>query len=100
MVGTADRKTLVTELAGWYDDYVLTGMKSGDRTVWRFTPKLQAGETWRDTQADPSAATFRIGSTTVQIPGGVVHQQADALSDQGVWIIAPVDSRPVISAAD
>ena len=100
LVGTADRKTLVTGLAGWYDDYVLTGMHADGRTVWRFTPRLEAGQTWRDTQVDPAAATFRVGGTTVHIPGGTVHRAMDDLSTQGLWIIAPAESRPIVSAAD
>ena len=100
LVGTADQKTLVTGLAGWYDDYVLTGMQAGGRSVWRFTPELEPGQTWQDTLTTASPPTFHTGTTTIRIPNGTVHRPREELSDEGVWITAPADARPVISVAN
>lgn len=117
LVGFADRKTLVGELAGWYDEYALTGMTANGRSVWRLTPRLETnyaehpGSTdgrkdrrMRPTQhldrqtsvitADPP--TFRIGDTMIAFPSGQIFSPAQELSQQGFWIVAPEDCRPKI----
>lgn len=96
LAGAADRKTLVADLAGWYDDYVLTGMQAGGRTVWRFTPNLPDGAPLEGVLVSESPATFKVGDRTVTIPGGRIREPRAALSKAGYWIVAPAGTRPVV----
>jgi hypothetical protein len=97
MVGAADRRTLVHSLSGWYDDYVLTGMSTGERTVWRFTPKLASTQKREGVLRSKAPVTFRTVSTEIKFPAGTVVARAGELSNQGYWIIASPGTQPVIS---
>ena len=93
LVGFDDRKTLVDRLVGWGDHYVLTGMRANNRSVWRFTPKLEGKETIENILVNVFPATFRVGSTTVTVPNGKVLIPDNRLSQQGYWIVEATESR-------
>jgi hypothetical protein len=97
LVGTADRKRLVQNLAGWYDDFVLTGMSAGGRTVWRFTPKLLANQKREDVLHSKAPVTFRTAQKEIRFSEGTVHARDRELSDQGYWIIGPLHAKPTIT---
>jgi subtilisin-like proprotein convertase family protein/Ca2+-binding EF-hand superfamily protein len=96
LVGAADRKTRVEALAGWYDDFVLSGMNAGGRSVWRLTPNLGI-RTRQELVQGTSPLVFCIGPTEVRIPGGELYRPEQELSHEGFWILAPADSRPVVT---
>jgi hypothetical protein len=96
LVGAADRRTLIENLAGWYDNYVLTGLRVDGRSVWRFTPKLAPNQKREEMLRNKSPATFRIAGQEIRFPGGTVHTPDRELSDQGFWIIAPLGPKPVV----
>lgn len=97
VTGYADRKTLVRELTGWYEPFVLTGMSANGKSIWRFTPDIEIGKDAAGTITSREPLTFSVKGATVTIPGGKVFEQKDTISRSGVWIIAPIDARPVIT---
>jgi hypothetical protein len=93
----ADRKTLsATALIPWGDDYALTGMAAGGKSVWRFTPKLEGGAGRESVLVAKSPATFKVGTTTVTIPGGTVYEPKKEVSKQGYWVVAPLGAKPTV----
>lgn len=97
LVGYADRRTLVRELAGWYDPFILTGMTANGKSVWRFTPDIELDQDAATAITSREPLTFSVKGTTVAIPGGKVFEPKEKLSKAGVWVIAPADADPVIS---
>ncbi len=89
LVGRPDRQTATKTLVPWTDDFALSGMKVGDKTVWRFTPNLKAGQTREAVLVSESPATFKVGDKTIAIPGGKVFKPEKELSEAGFWIVAP-----------
>jgi hypothetical protein len=92
LVGAADRRTLVTELVDWYADFVVTGLRTGGKTVWRFTPRMQRGETVDKYLVQKAPARFRTRQYDVAFTGDVFGPDK-ILSRQGFWIVGPADSR-------
>ena len=98
LVGSEPRTTLVERLAGWGDDFVLSGMTVGDHTVWRFTPAPD--ETGLSTLAivTQSPAAVQSRTTTITFAEGKVHRPDRPVSTAGLWIMAPAGARPVQTA--
>jgi hypothetical protein len=84
----------VDRLVGWGDHYVLSGMRANNRSVWRFTPKLEGKETIENILVNVFPATFRVGSTTVTVPNGKVLISDNKLSQQGYWIVEAAEPQP------
>jgi len=89
-----DRKTLTKSQIPWNTDYVLSGINAGKRSIWRFTPKLEKGESASRFLIQSSPATFQVGKTKVVIPGGKVLKPEPVLSSAGFWIKAPLNAEP------
>lgn len=98
LIGFADRKTLSKTLVPWDADFALSGINAGGRTVWRFTPNLDAGGKREDTLVAASPATFKVGDKLIIIPGGKVYTPEIELSAQGYWVVGPAqaDTMPVV----
>lgn len=96
LVGYADRKTVVSELTGWYDPFILTGMSANGKSIWRFTPDGEAGKDARETLVPGENLTFRVKGTTVEIPGGKIEVPSGPPSPAGVWVVAPLGAKPKI----
>ncbi len=92
LIGRADRATLTEALVPWDDDFALSGMRVGGRTVWRFTPNLKADQKISPVLVRESPATFQVGERTIAIPGGKVFRPEAELSKAGFWITAPADT--------
>lgn len=95
VVGEGPRETLVKNLAGWGDDYVLTGLRCGERSVWRFTPIVPEGTSVETTIVHESPATFRTARGELSIPGSSIDREERSVSAGGIWVVAPGDARPV-----
>lgn len=89
LAGRVDRRPLARKLVPWTEDYALSGMQVGDRTVWRFTPNLDGGAKRESTLVSPPAAIFKVGSRRITIPGGKLFVPETELSGQGYWVVAP-----------
>ena len=103
LIGCAYRSPRVFELSDWGDDFVLSAARVEGRRVWRFTPRLEPGQSASDllTGADPPTFTFNNEGETVSLsfPGGMVYTPPAPMSSFGVWILqwsnAPL---PVLSS--
>jgi hypothetical protein len=94
--GYADKRTLITNLSWWGDDFMLTGMHSGGRNVWRFTPDIDDGSQLSSKLAGTSPnVTFSTGKATIEIPSGVIYSPSsdNCPSGQGYWVLQPAGSQ-------
>jgi hypothetical protein len=98
LVGVSGRKTLTTAFIPWISDYVLSGMNAGERSIWRFTPKLAVGDVASKCVVSLEPATFEVGKSRIVIPGGRVIAPEPALSSSGVWVEAPANAVPEVEA--
>ncbi len=92
VVAFDDHQTLVRELSGWYDDYILTGMNAGGRSVWRFTSRSSKNAVLAE-----SPATFDTPKARILIPSGRIYTPRESLSEAGFWVVAPIDATPLIT---
>src|SRR5690606_29077648 len=95
MIGyEVNRQTLVTDLASWTDDYVITGMQVGDYKVWRFTTNNVV--TTLDDSGDN--VMFTLDDATVTFPEAMIYEPSDPVSPIGYWVIQRADAPdPIIS---
>ena len=84
IAGFANRKSLVKDLAGWGDDYVLTGMQSGGRNVYRFTPN---NATIFTVVEDANGVNFVSGNIKVFIKDGKIYEPQKKVSPIGYWVV-------------
>lgn len=109
LVGDADRKPIQV-IPTWNDHFVLSGMTSGGRNIWRLTPDTTkvSVEDFKTEGADP---TFSVNGQTVTFPQGKIIEngsvrgwdaQKNVVQDGlcGYWIETPVDVMPVITRAE
>ena len=96
LVGVPNRKTLTTSFIPWNSDYLLSGMNAGERSIWRFTPKLAAGDVASKCVVSLEPATFEVGKSRIVIPGGRVIAPEPVLSSAGVWVEAPANAVPAV----
>lgn len=89
------RRTLVTKLAEWYGDYVLTGMRVGDRNVWRLTPRIKREVSVESVMASTDPPRFRIGASEISFESGRIHVPKNPVSDRGIWIVTPAGIMPL-----
>jgi len=91
------RQTLVTQLglASWKADFVLTGMSSAGRKVWRFTPNLDAtngvGIELTNISESPNVV-LQTTDYTLTFTNGVIHRPDRPVSTQGLWIVQPANA--------
>ncbi|MFT5094268.1 MAG: hypothetical protein ACI93T_003103, partial [Porticoccaceae bacterium] len=90
------KRPLVNRLAEWYGDYVLTGMRDGDRDVWRLTPRIKLDAPVESVITETSPPRFQIGESEISFPKGEIHTPENPVSDRGLWIVAPAHTKPTI----
>ncbi len=84
IAGFANRKTLVNRFVGWGDDYVLTGMQTGGRNVYRFTPN---NATIFIVVEDAKGVNFVSGNSKVFIKDGKIYEPQKKVSPIGYWVV-------------
>ena len=96
LCGFEDRKPLVTEAVDWNQRYVLSGMYSGGKNVWRITPDLYApGVTLENFLVDKENMIFQIGNEIIDFPdGSYIYEPQTKLSEYGYWVISPKGTKP------
>ncbi|MEK6898968.1 MAG: hypothetical protein AABW79_02640 [Nanoarchaeota archaeon] len=85
LVGFSDRRSLVSEMADWDADYVLSGIESGGRKVWRFTPKSEF-------ELDESSDDVIIRTSRVKISFDSAVIFPSNVSQKGLWIVQDVNT--------
>lgn len=104
LAGAQGRVTLVTDLADWYSDWLLTGMRAGGRKVWRFTPLEYEATVQRaaigaaDTLVSTNPLVFQTLQNRIEFPFGTIHTPENPSSSKGFWIVQPSDAPdPIIT---
>ena len=97
MVGSTDRKSLVTNITSWNSKYILSGMYADGKNVWRITPDLSSGITTEEFCTDRGTPTFSIGKETITFPGGEIVSVEGSSATNGYWVKTDKDIKPVIT---
>ncbi|MDO8510232.1 MAG: hypothetical protein Q7S15_01240, partial [bacterium] len=87
IAGFSDKRTIVTELVPWGSDYALSGMQTGGKTVWRFTPVLETGETIQAMIITENPVTVKSKSQQLVFENATIHRPQAPVSAQGIWIV-------------
>ncbi|MEK6898560.1 MAG: hypothetical protein AABW79_00505 [Nanoarchaeota archaeon] len=77
------------ELAHWGNDYVLTGMASGGRKVWRFSPLDSAGYSVDGNYSE--GVRFSRVDRTITFSEGIIWNPQNPVSTKGYWIVQPLN---------
>jgi hypothetical protein len=81
----SSRTTTITNLVPWNADYILSGMRSGEYTMWRFSsavPITSAAISTSNTQV-----TVRSLTKQITFSNAFIYTPSQNLGPQGVWII-------------
>lgn len=86
--------------SAWNDDFLLTGIESGGRNVWRFTP--EAGHVAEipnvaSTLVSTNPVTFQTAQYRIEFPEGKIYTPPNTASNLGYWIVQPEGEYPVIT---
>lgn|GEM_PF-6098047 len=109
IAGFADKQSLVLQdsylnnrlkvsnKSAWNDDYILTGMSSADRKVWRFTPDGSQLDI-AGTLVSENPVTFLTPQSRIVFPEGVLYRPTNTRSNLGFWVVQPESAAdPIIS---
>lgn len=94
IAGYKNKKTLVNKEASWGADYVLTGMLTGGRKVWRFTPDLSKDSTASSTIVKNSGGevVVKTAKTRITFTQGTIYTPTNPVSNKGLWILQPANA--------
>ena len=101
VAGYADRKPIEVPMT-WNREFVLSGMYSGGRNIWRITPNrdLVSKEDFLVEGTDP---TFSVAGQKITFPGGkiIADTAISEIGTYGYWVETAADVTPiVVSDAD
>lgn len=95
LVGTGKRKTLLKDRMSYNTRYVLNGIETEDKCIWRITPDLYTpGISKENFLIKTEPITFQIGCQVAIFPEGsyIVERAKD--EDYGYWVVSPKGTRP------
>ena len=98
VAGYSDRTPIETP-ASWNDGFVLSGMYTGGRNLWRLTPDTTDGTTLEEFKVSDQTPTFSINGTTITFPQGKIIEDGtvSVVGTGGYWIETPKNVQPVIT---
>ena len=100
VAGYADRKPIAMP-QNWNSKFVLSGMYTGGRNLWRITPNtsILSRSEFLISESDP---TFFINGETVTFPGGKILDEAEIpnCGSVGYWVETDKDVMPVVTAEE
>lgn len=99
LAGFSGRKTLVDRLAPWHQGYLLSGMKTGGRNLWRLTPDLSVVKSVESCRVSEDPLRFEIAGRRIEFPGGNLIHLTKPMSAYGFWIETPDGTSPVLTAS-
>lgn len=95
LVGTGKRKTLLKERMSYNTRYVLNGIETDDKCIWRITPDLYTpGISKESFLIETEPITFQIGTQVVIFPEGSYIVEREKAEDYGYWVVSPKGTRP------
>ncbi len=98
IVGTADRQPIMVDNPSWNSRYLLSGMYSGGRNIWRITPDISVTDmTLEKFKTADETPTFSIAGQTVTFPEGKIIDTPFENNNVGYWVETPSDVFPQIA---
>ncbi len=91
--GWSGRQPIVNGLVSWDSNIIYTGSQVGNFKIWRFTPRLNAGQnitqvTTNSGSGDFTApVVFTTNGKTVTFPQAFVYKPTNPVSVSGAWVI-------------
>ncbi len=100
VAGYSDRKPIMSPM-DWNSEYMLSGMYTGGRNLWRITPNIHmvSLENFKVKDSDP---TFTVEGKTVTFPGGkiIADGTISKVGSCGYWIETAKDVMPVVTTEE
>lgn len=94
VLGSGIKNTLTNKVTPWDSAYLLSGMETADKTIWRITPDLYVpGVSTDNFLSDKEKLIFQIGNQVVIFPEGSKIIE-NTMSDYGYWIESPKGTIP------
>ena len=105
LAGYADREPIEMPM-NWNSKFVLTGMYTGGRNLWRITPNDNVvGRS--EFLIDEEEPTFYVNGETVTFPGGKILPEAsiqdgegNEVGSVGYWVETAKDVMPIVTAEE
>ena len=98
VAGYADREPIEMP-QNWNSKFVLSGMYTGGRNLWRITPNVSVVSRDDFLVKGTSDPTFYVNGETVTFPGGKILAEADIenCGSYGYWVETAADVTPVVT---
>ena len=97
VAGSSDRKPIMTQ-SSWNGSYILSGMYSAGRNIWRLTPDTSV-VSLKDFKVAGDDPTFSVNGLTIKFPGGKILEDSKIreVGTCGYWIETAADVYPIIT---
>ncbi|MBR4017079.1 MAG: hypothetical protein IKK11_04625, partial [Oscillospiraceae bacterium] len=101
VAGTADRKPISVPYS-WNERFMLSGMYTGGKNLWRITPDTSTGTTLEAFKIKDSDPTFYIDGQTITFPQGTIIEDSEIsqVGTCGYWVQTPADVMPIVSGCE
>jgi len=101
VAGFSDRKPIETDMY-WNGEFILSGMYTGGRNLWRLTPnnnRISLADFQVAGAADP---TFNVEGHTITFPGGkiIADTNIENAGSFGFWVETPKNVTPIVTRDD
>ena len=99
VAGYADRKIIETP-TNWNDAFILTGMYSGGRNIWRITPDTVTGVSKKEFLVkNDGEIVFKNKGQTITFPQGTIIEDGfiPEVGTCGYWVETPADVSPIVT---
>ena len=94
ILGSGFKNALINNMTQWDSSYLLSGMETADKAIWRITPDLYVpGVSIDSFLLDKEKLVFQIGNQVVIFPEGSQIIE-NTMSDYGYWIESPKGTVP------
>ena len=100
VAGYSDREPIMTPM-DWNSEYMLSGMYTGGRNLWRITPNIHM-VSLENFKVDAKDPTFTIEGKTVTFPGGkiIADGTVSIVGSCGYWVETAKDVMPVVTTEE
>ncbi len=94
VLGSGIKNTLTNNVTPWDSAYIISGIETAEKTIWRITPDLYVpGISIDNFLSDKEKLIFQIGNQVVIFPEGSQIIE-NTMSDYGYWIESPKGTVP------
>ena len=99
VAGSSDRKPIDMPIT-WNGSFMLTGMYSAGRNIWRITPDTTVVSK-KDFKVSDLAPTFQVDGLTITFPQGRIIEDSkiQKIGTCGYWVETPANVMPIITGS-